>query len=909
MTPDIQSHYDLQFTAPVSAWFLVLLIPLAVAGVIWLYKNQYKGQSRPVIIGLTALRLLLVLSIVIILFRPNLIYRQTLSYKGRVIFLFDNSESMSTSDSRMSPDLALRLARNLDPSKLNEKSPFAKIAQSLGSLEIDVLHFANETEDLSRESDKFWNSADGFNAAVKTSIDDIKSEYKTLPEFWKEHLKATVKFVDTAKAARSKVTRAEINIEKMKKEGEDVSEMRLKLDKLRLDAFEAGQIAREHESTFKSLGAIHAQFPEHLAALENELQSFTQGNKATGKVAYDNTVKTLFGHVQNFEKLQGFYDQDSIDAGDKEIIKALENSRATSRLDLIRAKLKISDPVKTDLSEKQNIIFRNLSTEIEPSAYAIDKAQRSNISDVLNQIALDESPFPVSGVVLISDGRNDSVIAHDELIQSLSRKQIPVYTVAAAAEKETRDIALISTVAPPFAVQGKSVGMSLKMKASIDAAESVTLSIHEGKTRILEKTIDLKESGIKTIELPFTPEQLGLQQYTITVSSLKGEAFPKRNNKMTLAMDIRKEKINVLFLDWKPRWESRFILNIFQRLSYVDLNSIIVISNKGAELTRGVSRGQWPKDESALKRYDVIILGETPADLLKETEWNAISNWVTDGGTLWLMGNNKVHALPESMSSWIKDDKLIEKNAEHLDEFHLTETGQLFPPTRAFSMGMQKGDIKSPHLIERNGVGIMQTQLLGKGKLFYSKADLLWKLLNPRSLKSHTDLYVELLTWSLQGGYQGGMDKGINLDRLSYGSRDMFQVYLPTLDGTLQLQQGDTNTELKATSGRVVVDALTSGSWTLTAGDDKRDLVIIDDNPELHFLSLDKTYMKQVARSTGGQFYTLDKMERIYSQLKPRVRVENKEKIYRLWDMKIVFLLLIVVLSFEWIWRKWTGLV
>jgi hypothetical protein len=37
--------------------------------------------------------------------------------------------------------------------------------------------------------------------------------------------------------------------------------------------------------------------------------------------------------------------------------------------------------------------------------------------------------------------------------------------------------------------------------------------------------------------------------------------------------------------------------------------------------------------------------------------------------------------------------------------------------------------------------------------------------------------------------------------------------------------------------------------------------------------------------------------------------VEKKERIWRLWDMPLVFAFLLGILTVEWIWRKWVGLV
>src|SRR5205814_1054403 len=101
-------------------------------------------------------------------------------------------------------------------------------------------------------------------------------------------------------------------------------------------------------------------------------------------------------------------------------------------------------------------------------------------------------------------------------------------------------------------------------------------------------------------ELRFTPPDVGLFRYNARLETVPGEVIPTQNNSTDFALNVRQEKTKILFLDWKPRWETRFAMNILRNLDYVNLNSIVVIVGKDAILKRGVEKGSWPENLPAL---------------------------------------------------------------------------------------------------------------------------------------------------------------------------------------------------------------------------------------------------------------------------------------------------------------------
>jgi hypothetical protein len=67
--------------------------------------------------------------------------------------------------------------------------------------------------------------------------------------------------------------------------------------------------------------------------------------------------------------------------------------------------------------------------------------------------------------------------------------------------------------------------------------------------------------------------------------------------------------------------------------------------------------------------------------------------------------------------------------------------------------------------------------------------------------------------------------------------------------------------------------------------------------------------LTRIADETGGRFYRADDVAALADEMPlSRSGVSVQERL-ALWDMPVIFLLLVVMLGFEWLYRRWRGLV
>jgi hypothetical protein len=209
----------------------------------------------------------------------------------------------------------------------------------------------------------------------------------------------------------------------------------------------------------------------------------------------------------------------------------------------------------------------------------------------------------------------------------------------------------------------------------------------------------------------------------------------------------------------------------------------------------------------------------------------------------------------------------------------VTPAGRFHPLTRRLAAPVGMGTNETVLLRERGtGAPLLTAEFTGAGKTARIATDELWRLLNPTQLAAHTELYVGLVSWAMQGARGGA-------DLRAYTTAEPVQVW------------GDV---------RQVLTNLPPQDLALPGAP---AVVIVADDPELKFLARDNGFLTSLAAATGGAAVDFSEFEKAVSQIKPKERVETLEKLWRLWSSGVVLALVALVLTVEWVWRKWVGLV
>jgi len=850
----------------------------------------------------------------------------------------DDSLSMTTPDPQTSDADALRLARSLEPFPLEADAPPEPLPAMAGQLE-EVVRRLRTFQRHAREADR------------------------SLDAFWVR-----------AEAAER--------------------ELAAKLDRI-------DELAPQAAALLEDRGDELDEALAEAAALRAGLAAFFTGRDAPAPDAYREFYARADAVAERFLSLQAHLDEKRLAAGNEPLRQRADEIRQSTRLDLVRDKLARLAPRLGDLVADQGFELVSLTSgEAAPLDGDAPPAlePRPGKTDLVSRLeaVLDaKSDFPLSAIALVSDGRDVVARPTAALGRALSQKQVPVLSAGVGRPTEPTDLAVVELVAPPIAVAGAETTVRAKLKVAMDAPQTARVELLRETQPVATHEVELTPSDARWIELPLTPSEPGVFRYTLRIEPLAGEVFPAANNAADFVLHVREQKLSVLLLDFAPRWETRFALNVLERLPYVELSGIVVLSQPEGKLVRGAERGTWPESPAALEMYDLVVLGDLPPDLLSEAEWAALGAWVEEkGGTLCLLaprGRSAAGTPPPEPGFWPVEPSAADAaptKLERADELRLTPAGRMHPLTAALSADLGSADTATSAAVRPTAQVLMTRgasfqladagqkvsgrleagpteplltwQMLGEGKVLLLDAERLWTPLNPTAHRGHLELFVELVTWAVEGGWAERADEGADdapgppendaAPRLALGGRRLIAgqpIEVIASGGSttaFQGRRGDGPSDRRPwkavvpPSGTVIEAVVADNVIAESAAEPLHDgaslcgavfadlppgeivfrlrddadvrtppLRVVARQRELDFLALDEPRLKALAETSGGAYRAVDRLERLLVEVEPQRRVERQERLWRLWDSPYVLALLVVVLSVEWVWRKLTG--
>jgi hypothetical protein len=217
-------------------------------------------------------------------------------------------------------------------------------------------------------------------------------------------------------------------------------------------------------------------------------------------------------------------------------------------------------------------------------------------------------------IILLSDGNQNVSVSS---VTDMAKTNFPVHTIGIGPE-ELRQRSFVSRMDfPEKAAPGQKVAINLHLDIQSDKAGEIILANESGK--IIRRARYSAKDDIAPLEI--ISNTLGLNRYIVSMIS-GGDTLDRKN----LAIDVRKEKINVLYMSGHSGWNVRFLLQTFSSLKDIAVDMCIWQKGRWA-LGPDVSRNLDEKIDLA----DVILLEGLSADMLNETIEERIIDRVQKG--------------------------------------------------------------------------------------------------------------------------------------------------------------------------------------------------------------------------------------------------------------------------------------
>ena len=592
----------------------------------------------------------------------------------------------------------------------------------------------------------------------------------------------------------------------------------------------------------------------------------------------------------------------------------------------------------------------------------------THLNAVLEQFASDTASVPVGAVVLLSDGGDNSGRIDGNTLEVLRQRRIPVHTVGFGATQVAQDVEIESVALTTRALAHSRVKALVAVAQSGFARRHTTVTVRDGAKLLATRELALGADGATvTTDLTFDLPDAGPRVLRFQVAPLPGEVNP-RNNALSRLVNVEAGPRRILYVEGEPRWEYKFIRRAEEDDKAVQLVSMLrttenKIYRQGVKDALELAAG-FPTRPEDLFGYDALIIGSVDAGYFSAAQQALMREFVDRrGGGLLLLGgrqsladgvwggsqlndllpvklpmvNGTFQRIPATVSltaagadsaiTRLVDDRAANialwARLPYLMDFQ--DPGTVKPGAAELAQ-MHVGGRTLPLLVTQN-YGRGRTAVLATGGTWR------WQMSLPLGDPTHTVFWNQLLHW-LVADTRGQLSAQVSAGTLEDDGQVQLQAevrdrnYLPATDAVVnahvigpdRLQAdvalravpglpGRYQTDWTAPAVGLYVADITANQGALGAGHDTIAFQREEGVAENFHTGQNVALLKSLAAATGGRYWSADELPGLARAIPFSNAGVSVRRFQELWNMPVLFLMLMLLRLAEWLLRRRWGVV
>jgi len=608
--------------------------------------------------------------------------------------------------------------------------------------------------------------------------------------------------------------------------------------------------------------------------------------------------------------------------------------------------------------------FAQTTTPLESLDAIPAPGPQTRIGDSLVQVLQSAGSVPLAGVVLFSDGAENGGSLSEERLTELASYGVPIHTVGVGPEQIEGDLELERLELPANAPIGSTVTAQVGIRHY--GAATTRLRVYDRDAIIAARDIQLpRDSNATSLAIDLPAGEAGTHELRFVLDPVEGERNTL-NNSRTRVVDVPASRRSILYVEGEPRWEYKFLRRAAERDRALRVASAVrTTPNKyyrqGIDSPGELADG-FPANAAELYAYDAVVIGSYEAASLRPEQHRLLKEFVDQrgGSVLMLAGRHGLAAggwqnaalaqtLPAQLggrqvtalvprplraqptlygvqSPILRFDPDPKRNADRWKSLPLLADYQAVGRLKPGAIVLLEGTA------DRTRMPLLLWQHYGRGATFMltTASTLRWQMQLPPEDESHEIFWRQLLhAISATAPARASIEP----ERLSYDDERNVRLvaevrnerFEPINDASVELRiapqaepafsqpmqpsgQGD---------GRYVasLDAATAGLYRIemTAREGSREVgsatthVLRNDGVAEHFATQQhRAALERLAAMTGGRYWPLADLEGLAAAIPYSKAGVIERQTLDLWNLPIVFLLLLALKLGEWLLRlRW----
>lgn len=584
---------------------------------------------------------------------------------------------------------------------------------------------------------------------------------------------------------------------------------------------------------------------------------------------------------------------------------------------------------------------------------------RTALATALGQILEDARQSPLAGVILISDGADNSDGLTAAALSDLGAYGVPVYGIAVGRESMPEDLELASVSMPARVLPDSTVTARVAIRH--DGPATARLRVFQGEKLLASMPVELAgDARGSTIDVDFALNEAGPQELEFSLAAAEDDP-ETRNNRRRGLVEVLDDTYRALYFEGEPRWEYKFMRRALDDGS-LKLESLLRVSpnkfyRQGIETAADLADG-FPTSREALFVYDALIIGSVEAASLTPAQHALIRDFVAErgGSLLMLAGRNGLGdggwaqtvvadalpvALPGSgsfrrirapvaltpagmdapMLRFATDD---DENLKRWTELPAVADYQLTGALKPAAVALINADT------DTGPTPLLVTQAFGRGRSYVlaTGGTWRWQMSLPAEDERHQLFWRQLMRTLVAAATSptslvASASAGSGIELRAEFRDDAFRA-LADVDVSVALgnDAGDSvGVRLEPSPDEPgvftgSVDPRTSGTWyaeaVATRGEaplaTARASVVYETGRAEHFgIRSNPAAIARIAAATGGAMLDTDNLDALPDLLRFSNAGLTEVETRPIWDMPAAFLLLLLLKAGEWLLRRRGG--
>jgi len=650
----------------------------------------------------------------------------------------------------------------------------------------------------------------------------------------------------------------------------------------------------------------------------------------------------------------------------------------TTRDQQLRGILRAAQPMLAEVSRGKDIDFIGFSggafslgaagvrEERDPVDPAIGEAdgERSDLDAAIRQALARSAGRPVSGIVVLSDGRMTVPIA-PETLRLLERDAVKVFPVPLGSDARIGDAAVTATEAPARAFVRDRVPVEVRVeRGGVAGGLSVRLVDAATGAELARKPVG--DAAEETIVLDAAADAAGPRRWRV---ELVGEQdggmrdLVRENDAREIPIEFIDRALRVLYVEGTSRWEYRYFKNLLTREKDVESSIMLLSADRDFAQEGNMPIARLPRTKEEFGRYDLFILGDVPSGFFSPDQLAIMRSEISErgAGLLWIAGERSTPASwestpladffpfrpplslePRTGASVLRPTAV----AQRLGVLRLSDDEDGWPealsgreaawPRLRYVQAVPRARLKptAEVLADAEGAGASTMEptaavtrmRFGAGEVVFVATDEIWRWRYGQGERYPERFWIPIVRMLARESLARGEDRAeLSVEPPRAAPGESVVITLRVADEEMAQQGGATvPVEIVAGDGSAIarVDLVREGARATATvpverlgafravaqdpafGRTEAPFEVVRRDDELRRGDTDHPALADLAKRSGGQVVAGDSVGSLAALLPQRAREIDESVLRTLWDTPAALALLLALLGLEWIGRR-----